>query len=319
MTKLGIAAIGAAPGLLSSFISSKNQKDVLAAQSAENRINRQFNAKEAQKSRDFSEYMFDRTNSYNDPSQVVSRLSAAGLHPALAFGGFQNASFGGSSAQASSSSSVNPPALDTSGITHAGTAALEAINQSKLVDAEVALKDSERKKNEAELPWIDKINSTIESLNKEDVNLKITQQQLNKTNKQVLEKTLNEIDEKIKNLRQDRTESNARIAQIFKDVKLKDAQINELNTLLQYKVKELIAHANNLDADTNLKNFDLTIKRDMLSRFGLEALSDQQFRMVNEQLDSLGQALRESLGDQVGDSLNNWLQGIARLIGRVFH
>lgn len=107
---------GAAGGLLSSISSAISANKQIKAQKEENALNRQFNADEAQKSRDFELDMFNRTNSYNDPKQVVARLSKAGLNPALAFGGFQNAAFGGNSAAAFSNNGVGTPLPDFTGL-----------------------------------------------------------------------------------------------------------------------------------------------------------------------------------------------------------
>lgn len=84
-------------------------------------LQRQFNAVEAQKARDYNTQMIDRQNFYNSPAEQVKRLIAAGLHPALAYGGngaVQNIGVGSTSAQASSGASPSGAMADLSGLSN---------------------------------------------------------------------------------------------------------------------------------------------------------------------------------------------------------
>lgn len=145
--------LGAAGGLFSSFFSNRSINKQIKAQQRENELNRQFNSAEAQKSRDFASLMFDRENAYNDPKSVIQRLQTAGINPALAYGSFADSSSISSNAAASSSGSITPSPLDSSGIVSAGRSYLD----SRLVEAQSRLANSEAAKNEAETPWIDKM------------------------------------------------------------------------------------------------------------------------------------------------------------------
>ena len=79
------------------FSTNKTNK----ANMAINQMNNEFNAAEAEKSRQFQLDMFNRTNEYNSASAQRSRLEEAGLNPYLMMNG-------GSAGIAQSSGSSTP-------------------------------------------------------------------------------------------------------------------------------------------------------------------------------------------------------------------
>lgn len=139
---LGVGALGT--GILGSILSSRNQSKLIKLQQQENQLNRDFNAEQAQLSRDFATDMFNRTNEYNSPVNAVSRLRSAGLNPALAistgFLGSQAAATSPSGA-ASSAGSISVPPLDYSGIA-----------QSPLIAAQVAKTKAETNEINSRIP-----------------------------------------------------------------------------------------------------------------------------------------------------------------------
>ncbi|QXN75265.1 DNA pilot protein [Microvirus mar56] len=81
------AMIGAGTSILGNILGNNAQNKInqqnLAAQRQENQLNRDFNAVEAQKQRDFQLDMWNRTNEYNSPEAMLAR----GLNPYLEKGG----------------------------------------------------------------------------------------------------------------------------------------------------------------------------------------------------------------------------------------
>lgn len=195
-------AVSGASGLLGSLLSIGQQNKMLKAQQHENQLNRDFNSAEAQKLRDFQVQMFNMTNDYNDPSKVVQRLQSAGLNPALAFGGFQNATFGGSSAQASSSGSISPTPADMSGISNMGFAATQGALAVESTKADIELKKSQAAKNMKETSWIDRLSAVKERLDNQNINIGIKVENLTEIQAQEVCKQMELFEQQITNLKQ---------------------------------------------------------------------------------------------------------------------
>lgn len=90
-------------------------------QSATNRKNRKFQAKENQKARDYNTEMWEKNNAYNDPSQQMARLKNAGINPHLAYsdGAVINTSSSPASSNASSMPEGRAPQLDVNALLNA--------------------------------------------------------------------------------------------------------------------------------------------------------------------------------------------------------
>lgn len=272
-------------GLLSSIPSFINQNKIIKAQRQENALNRQFNHDEAQLSRDFNEMMWHAQNDYNSPTQVVDRLQQAGLNPALAFGGFADASSVSSGSSASSSGSINPPGLDTSGLASIGSNYVA----NKLANAQAKLAESQARKIDAEIPWIDALNESIVQLQKTTSGLNLSQiernDNLNENDGRRLEGELKlfqtQVDKTLEDVRVSAATADnlvirnryeelkqvnevqqgiAMIQKTFADAKLSDQQAYDLAYTLSSRMKLIDAETGKLKAEAKSINFDFDVK-----------------------------------------------------------
>lgn len=109
--------IGAAVDLISGGVSSAVQANAQSKADAHNRDfvasenekTRQFNAEQSQIARDFQVEQWNRQNEYNDPSNAMKRLTAAGLNPNLAYGELSNMATATPSTNSASSSGSGSP------------------------------------------------------------------------------------------------------------------------------------------------------------------------------------------------------------------
>ncbi|WGL30957.1 DNA pilot protein [Dipodfec virus UOA04_Rod_582] len=314
---------GAVGGLLGSIGSAISQSKSIKFQREENALNRQFNHDEAQLSRDFTESMWNAQNHYNDPSQVVSRLKAAGLNPALAYGGFSDAASVSGGSAASSSGSISPPALDSSGIVSAGNSFVNA----KLADAQAKLADMEARKIGAEIPWIDSLNESIVQLQNTTSGLNLSQIERNKNMNEndgkrleaelkslqaQVDKTLQEVrvaaatadNLEIRNKYAELKEINevqqgiAIIQRTFADAKLSEQQAFDLACTLSSRINLMDAETGKLNADANSINFDLDVKK----MVGAIPLARNQSLALEAELEALqgDAAVRKWQGEHAG-------------------
>ena len=122
--------IGNAFGTASS--NSKNMKI--------NKMNNEFNAREAEKVRQYQTEMWNKTNEWNSPKNIRKRLEAAGYNPYL---GMDSSNVGtaqsvGSSSPASAASPIQNNPLQFDGIQNALSTAIQMDNSTKLSNAEVS-------------------------------------------------------------------------------------------------------------------------------------------------------------------------------------
>lgn len=334
------ASIGAAGGLLGSLFSHNAASQNRKFTAEQNRLQREFNAAEAQKSRDFQLDMFNRTNAYNTPKATVDRLVAAGLNPALAFGGFEGASFGGSAAQASSSAAGSSAMPDYSGITSAG----QAIMQSRLIDAEIDLKESEAEKNRKDTSWIDRLNSAQEGKYLSGVLVDISTKDLNEEQAKNVVELRDQIKATVDNLRsntalltnqssliakdidwydlkqnQQLYESCSRVQEFFSRADLNKVQAYRLSVLLSSEVlkNEAFSNALNASADKSraeslesgqrrgLLAFENALNRSKLDQYGLGSLSAQQYREIEATIRNLDSDSSYKMGMMVNEGVRN--------------
>lgn len=283
--KMDMFGIGSAVGgLLSSIGSVVSANKQIKAQKQENALNRQFNADEAQKSRDFESEMFERTNSYNTPKNVVNRLVDAGLNPALAFGGFQNASFSGNSAAAFSNGGVGTPLPDFTGITSAGQALLNA----RLIESQANKNDAEANKLNKETSWIDK---AVQA----GIDLKNSQISLNDKQQQQLDVLMDNIDASTR-------EINKRIPLLGKQLDLLKKEDFYYTFRATASIGKDIATIQNLFADAHLKEVDAFRVAFLLG--SEKNLLVARANEANSQATLNGQYVKES---QSREKLNNQL------------
>lgn len=111
-----------------------------------NQMNNEFNAAEAEKSRQFLLNMWNKTNEYNSASAQRSRLEQAGLNPYLMMNGGSAgvAQSSGSSTPASASPPLSMQRQDFSGISNTLSSALQIANQTKETNAAVQSLQSQK-------------------------------------------------------------------------------------------------------------------------------------------------------------------------------
>lgn len=104
-----------------------------------NQMNNEFNAAEAEKSRQFQLDMWNRENEYNSASAQRQRFSNAGLNPYLMMSGGNAgiASSSGSTTPASAAPPLSMQKQDFSGLNNALSTALQIANQTKETNARV--------------------------------------------------------------------------------------------------------------------------------------------------------------------------------------
>lgn len=124
------------------FSTNKANKQNMAI----NQMNNEFNAAEAEKSRQFLSDMWNKTNEYNSASAQRSRLEEAGLNPYLMMNGGSAgvAQSSGSSTPASASPPLSMQRQDFSGISNALSSALQIANQTKETNAGVQSLQSQK-------------------------------------------------------------------------------------------------------------------------------------------------------------------------------
>ena len=103
-----------------------------------NRMNNEFNAREAEKARAYLTEMWNKTNDWNSPKNIRKRLESAGYNPYL---GLDSSNVGtaqsaGSSAPASAASPIQNNPLQFDGIQNALSTAIQMSNSTKVSNAE---------------------------------------------------------------------------------------------------------------------------------------------------------------------------------------
>ena len=136
-----IGAVGTlGAGIAGAIGGSKSTSSANAMNYKINQMNNEFNAAEAQKSRDYQTEMWERTNAYNDPSAVRQRLASAGYNPYLALnsGAAGTASNVGSPSTASAASAAPQQPYDWSTLASSISSAAQVFNQTQQSNAQVS-------------------------------------------------------------------------------------------------------------------------------------------------------------------------------------
>lgn len=115
--------------------SSSNSKNMQI-----NKMNNEFNAREAEKARKYQTEMWNKTNEWNSPKNIRKRLQEAGYNPYL---GMDSSNVGtaqsaGSSSPASAASPIQNNPLQFDGIQNALSTAIQMDNATKVSNAEVS-------------------------------------------------------------------------------------------------------------------------------------------------------------------------------------
>ena len=129
-----ISGVGSAIGNILGTKSSNSQNMKI------NQMNNEFNAREAEKARQYQTEMWNKTNEWNSPKNVRKRLQEAGYNPYL---GMESSNVGtaqsaGSSSPASAASPIQNNPLQFDGIQNALSTAIQMSNSTKISNAEVS-------------------------------------------------------------------------------------------------------------------------------------------------------------------------------------
>lgn len=129
---LGLGAVSGIGNIFSSIHSNSQNMKI-------NRMNNEFNAREAEKARQYQTEMWNKTNDWNSPKNVRKRLESAGYNPYLGLdssnvGTAQNA---GSSSPASAASPIQNNPVQFDGFQNALSTAVQMSNSTKVSNAEV--------------------------------------------------------------------------------------------------------------------------------------------------------------------------------------
>lgn len=129
---LGLGAVSGVSNIFSSIHSNSQNMKI-------NRMNNEFNAREAEKARQFQSEMWNKTNDWNSPKNVRKRLEDAGYNPYL---GLDSSNVGtaqstGSSSSASAASPIQNNPVQFDGFQNALSTAVQMSNLTKVSNAEV--------------------------------------------------------------------------------------------------------------------------------------------------------------------------------------
>lgn len=114
--------------------SSSNSKNMQI-----NKMNNEFNAREAEKARQYQTEMWNKTNEWNSPKNIRKRLEGAGYNPYLGMDSSNVGTAGsaGSSSPASAAPPIQNNPLQFDGIQNALSTAIQMDNATKVSNAEV--------------------------------------------------------------------------------------------------------------------------------------------------------------------------------------
>lgn len=136
-----IGAVGAlGAGVAGAIGGSKSTSSANSMNYKINQMNNEFNAAEAQKSRDYMTEMWNKTNEYNSPSAMRQRLAEAGYNPYLALnsGAAGSASNVGSPATGSAAAAAPQQPYDWSNLASSISSAAQIFNQTQQSNAQVS-------------------------------------------------------------------------------------------------------------------------------------------------------------------------------------
>lgn len=128
-----VSGVGSAIGNIFSTRSSNSQNMKI------NQMNNEFNAREAEKARQYQTEMWNKTNDWNSPKNVRKRLQEAGYNPYL---GLDSSNVGtaqsaGSSSPASAAPPIQNNPVQYDGLQNALSTAIQMSNSTKVSNAEV--------------------------------------------------------------------------------------------------------------------------------------------------------------------------------------
>lgn len=130
---LGFGAVSSVGNIFSSSRSNSQNMKI-------NRMNNEFNAREAEKARQYQTEMWNKTNEWNSPKNVRKRLEEAGYNPYLGMDSSNVGTAGsvGSSSPASAASPIQNNPVQFDGFQNALSTAVQMANATKVSNAEVS-------------------------------------------------------------------------------------------------------------------------------------------------------------------------------------
>ena len=130
---LGLGAVSGVGNVIGSVRSNSQNMKI-------NKMNNEFNAREAEKVRQYQTEMWNKTNEWNSPKNVRKRLEQAGYNPYLGLDSSNvgNAQSAGSSSPASASPPIQNNPVQFDGFQNALSTAVQMSNSTKVSNAEVS-------------------------------------------------------------------------------------------------------------------------------------------------------------------------------------
>lgn len=146
----GLGALGS--GIAGAIGGASSTKSANAMNYKINQMNNEFNAAEAQKSRDYMTDMWNKTNEYNSPSAMRQRLVEAGYNPYLGLnsGAAGSASNVGSPATGSAAAAAPQQSYDWSNLASSVSSAFQIANQTQQTNASVSALQGQKSLADAE-------------------------------------------------------------------------------------------------------------------------------------------------------------------------
>lgn len=146
----GLGVLGS--GIAGAIGGASSTKSANAMNYKINQMNNEFNAAEAQKSRDYMTEMWNKTNEYNSPSAMRQRLSEAGYNPYLGLnsGAAGSASSVGSPATGSAAAAAPQQPYDWSNLASSVSSAFQIANQTQQTNASVSALQGQKSLADAE-------------------------------------------------------------------------------------------------------------------------------------------------------------------------
>lgn len=146
----GLGVLGS--GIAGSIGGAVSTKSANAMNYKINQMNNEFNAAEAQKSRDYMTDMWNKTNEYNSPSAMRQRLVEAGYNPYLGLnsGAAGSASNVGSPATGSAAAAAPQQSYDWSNLASSVSSAFQIANQTQQTNASVSALQGQKSLADAE-------------------------------------------------------------------------------------------------------------------------------------------------------------------------
>ena len=130
---LGLGAVSSIGNIFGSARSNSQNMKI-------NRMNNEFNAREAEKARQYQTEMWNKTNEWNSPKNVRKRMEEAGYNPYLGMDSSNVGTAGsaGSSSPASAASPIQNNPVQFDGFQNALSTAVQMANATKVSNAEVS-------------------------------------------------------------------------------------------------------------------------------------------------------------------------------------